>query len=168
MMRILNYSLNPNFVYKHWIYDYYDSIYIENRQDIDCFKMLFLIEFKIFYNFINDNVDVNDIATNCMNLKQVRDALNGFNDTFVHKNYIPKVISPKDHLTYEIFTWLTLGLALLILTLTLIYCLISNKMQAKKLKKEQDIISSEIIASFNSNNSELITQKKDLQIENLN
>ncbi len=77
-------------------------------------------------------------------------------------------MSPRDHLTYQIFTWLTLGLALLILTLTLIYCLISNKMQAIKLKREQDIISSEIIATLNSNNSELITQKKDLQIENLN
>ncbi len=69
MMRILNYSLNPNFAYKHWVYQYYNSIYIENRQNIDCFKTLFLIKFKIFYNFINDNLDVNDIISNCMNLK---------------------------------------------------------------------------------------------------
>ena len=44
-------------------------------------------------------------------------------------------------------------------------------MQAIKLKKdikmEQNIISREIIVTLNSNKSELITQEKDLQIENL-
>ncbi len=39
MLQILNNSLNPNLAYKSWIYEYYDSIYIENRVDIDCFKL---------------------------------------------------------------------------------------------------------------------------------
>jgi hypothetical protein len=102
MMRILNYSLNPNFAYKHWVYQYYNSIYIENRQNIDCFKMLFLIKFKVYYNFINDNVDIHDVTTSdCMNLTKVRETLNRYNDTFHHINYIPIVIPPTDHLTYQ-------------------------------------------------------------------
>ncbi len=53
--------------YKSWIYEYYDSIYIENRVDIDCFKLFYLIKYKVFYNFINDNVDINDVLTsNCI------------------------------------------------------------------------------------------------------
>jgi len=93
MLQILNNSLNPNLAYKSWIYEYYDSIYIENRVNIDCFKLFYLIKYKVYYNFINDNVDINDVITSdCLNLTQVRNNLNRFNDSFKHQNYIPKVL----------------------------------------------------------------------------
>jgi hypothetical protein len=120
MMKVLNDSLKPNLAYKSWIYEYYDSIYIENRLDIDCHKMLFLIKFKIFYNFINDNADVNDIISNCMNLTKVRNTFNYFNDSFYHQNYMPKVIPMINHQIYEIIIWVILSLVLFGLTLSFI------------------------------------------------
>ena len=133
IMRILNYSLNPNFAYKHWIYDYYDSIYVENRQDIDCFKMFFLIKFKVFYNFINDNSDVNYATTsNCLNLTKVRDALNRFNDTYRHIDYKPiLMLSASNRLNYQIIIWIILSLILLILTIVFIryFSIEQNKIQ---------------------------------------
>ena len=110
----------PKLAYKSWIFEYYDSIYIENRLDIDCFKMLFLVKFKLFYNFINDNVDVNDITSNCMNLTQVRNTLNYFNDTFTHQNYIPKMVFKIDRNIYTLIIWIITSLILFSLTLIFI------------------------------------------------
>ncbi len=89
MIHLFKDKLKPNFAYNHWIYDYYDSIYIENRQDINCYKTLFLIKYKLFYNFIFDYYDINDITSNCMNLSKLRDTLNRYNDNVYHINYIP-------------------------------------------------------------------------------
>ncbi len=131
MIRVLNNSLKPNFAYKNWIYDYYDSIYIENRQDIDCFKMLFLIEFKIFYNFINDNVDVNDIITNCMNLTKVRDTLNKFKGNLFHLNYKPKVIPTINRVTYKIIIWSLISTIMIGLFIHFIYIMSRNNNKNK-------------------------------------
>ena len=46
MIHLFKDKLKPNLIKNHEIfYQYYNSIYIENRPDIDCFKMLFLILF---------------------------------------------------------------------------------------------------------------------------
>jgi len=111
MLRILNYSLN-SFAYNHWIFHYYDSVYVENRHDIDCFKTL--IKFKVYYIFIDDNNDINYVTTsNCMNLTKVRDNLNKFNDTFHHINYLPIELPPTEALTYQIVTWIIFSIVLL-------------------------------------------------------
>jgi hypothetical protein len=109
-------------------YQYYNSIYIENRPDIDCFKMLFLINFKVYYNFINDNNDINYVTTSdCLNLTKVRDTLNRFNDTVHHNNYLSITIPPTDHLTYQIYTWIIFSIVLFILTTIYIRCFFKKK-----------------------------------------
>jgi hypothetical protein len=118
MMNYLIYRLKPNFVKKSWIYEFYDTIYVENRIDLDCFKTLHLFKFKICYNFLNENVDINDF--NCLNLTQVRNTLNEFNDTVFHKNYISNVIFPKNT-TYRIIIWTVFVLIGFIVFLAFIY-----------------------------------------------
>ena len=54
-MRVLNYSLDPKLHHRAYIYEFYESIYIENRIDFDCLKTFFLLKFKIHYNFIFEN-----------------------------------------------------------------------------------------------------------------
>ena len=83
---------------------------------------------NIQVDFINDNVDINDVtSSDCMNLTKVRDTLNRFNDTFDHINYIPKVIQPTDHLTYQIVTWIIFSIVLLILIIIYINCFFTKK-----------------------------------------
>ena len=149
---------------------YYDSIYIENRQDIDCFKMLFLIKFKVYYNFINDNNDINYVTTSdCMNLTKVRDKLNKFNDTFHHINYLPIVIPPTDHLTYQLVTWIILSILLLIIASTCTQRFFLNNKNNKiniintnqeESNKIQDEIINEVVIPDNSNNNEFPLQIK--------
>ncbi len=75
--------------------------------------MFFLIKFKVFYNFINDNNDVNyATSSNCLNLTKVRETLNRFNDTFLHIDYKSKVIPPTNSLNYQIIIWIILSLIL--------------------------------------------------------
>jgi len=65
------------------------------------------MSFNISYNFINENSDINYVTTkDCINLTKVRDMFNRFNDTIHHKQYVPLVKEPIDHLTYQIRTWL--------------------------------------------------------------
>jgi len=149
-------------------YQYYNSIYIENRQDIDCFKTFFLIKFKVYYNFINDNVDINYVTTSdCMNLTKVRDKLNKFNDTVHHINYIPIAIPPTDHLTYQIVTWIIFSIVLLIIASTCTQRFFFNNKNnnvniintnQEEPNKIQDEIINEVVISDNSNNTEFPLQ----------
>jgi len=85
--------------------------------------MLFLIKFKVYYNFINDNNDINYVTTSdCLNLTKVRVTLNKFNDTVHHINYIPIVKQTTDHLTYQIVTWIIFSIVLLIIALICMQC----------------------------------------------
>jgi len=163
MIHLLKDKLKPNFVYNHWIYDYYDSIYIENRQDIDCFKMLFLVKFKVYYNFINDNNDINYVTTSdCLNLIKIRDTLNKFNDTIVHKNYIPIEKPPSDHLTFQIVIWLVFSIVLLILIMIYVQCFFKNKNNKISLTKNK------IVAVSNNSNSFELQFKIEAYIQETN
>jgi hypothetical protein len=51
-MLSLKKSLKPKKVKKYLNYEYYDSIFVENRVDIQCEKTFSLIKSKIFYNFL--------------------------------------------------------------------------------------------------------------------
>ena len=100
-----------------------------------------------------------------MNLKQVRDTLNRFDDTFDHINYIPIEIPPTDHLTYQIVTWIIFSIVLLILTLSFIRYLVNknkkiNIMHTAKEEsnKIQDEIVNEVVVTDCSNNTELSLQ----------
>jgi len=173
MIKILNYSLNPNLAYKNWIYDYYDSIYVENRQDIDCFKMFFLIKFKVFYNFINDNNDVNYVTSpDCLNLTKVRDKLNQFNDSFHHLNYITIDKPPTDNLTYQLVTWIIFSVILLILTLNFIRCLINKNKKINKImhnaKEESNKIQDERVNKVDVSETFCIQQAQQEEINGLN
>ena len=44
--------------------EYYNSIFIENREDIDCSKSFYFIKQKLFYNFLNE-YDTVDFLRNC-------------------------------------------------------------------------------------------------------
>ena len=153
---------------KNWIYDYYDSVYVENRQDIDCFKMFFLIKFKVYYNFINDNNDVNYVTTSdCMNLTKVRDTLNKFNDTFNHVNYLPIIIPPTDHLTYQIVTWIIFSIVLLIITIINIQCYFKEKNNKIKIinSKKDEIVVNELAVFNNTNNNIQLPLNTETELE---
>ena len=81
-----------------------------------------------------------------MNLKQVRDTFNRFNDTVYHQNYFHQVISSADHLTYQIVIWILLCLVLFILTLTFIRFLDkkTNKIDSKDNLQNTDIVSNQL------------------------
>ena len=51
-------------------FEYYDSIHIENRDDIDCEKVLIFIKKKIFYNFLNEHNDIINFLEECQNKKR--------------------------------------------------------------------------------------------------
>jgi hypothetical protein len=117
-------------------------------------------------------VDINDVLTsNCMNLTQVRNNLNRFNDSYKHQNYIPKIIPMIDGLTYQIVTWLIFALVLFGLTLTLIWCsnkkeqinpIINPKEDLKTKELETQVVEDEIVI-----HSEPSIQKED-EIDDLN
>ena len=156
--------MKPNLAYKSCIYEYYDSIYIENRLDIDCFKMFFLIKFKLYYNFINDNVDINDmLGSDCLNLIQVRDNLNEFNDTFLHQNYISKPKPVKDK-TYAMIIWIVICLIFFILLFIFIYNSLSSNLNLRS--KNNKLLSNQV------NEIILIHQERktefEKELENLN
>jgi hypothetical protein len=174
MIHLFKDKLKPNLIKNHEIfYQYYNSIYIENRQDIDCFKMLFLIKFKVYYNFINDNNDINYVTnSDCMNLTKVRETLNKFNDTFHHLNYIPIVIPPTDHLTYQIVTWIIFSIVLLTLIIIYVQCFFKkNNYKINEINPIlcpiKNIIVNEIVISNNSNNIDLTLQTK-AELEEIN
>ncbi len=50
----LKIGLRPIKVRDFYVYHYYDSIYIENRDDNDCEKTFFFMKYKIRFNFLND------------------------------------------------------------------------------------------------------------------
>ena len=106
-----------------------------------------------------------------MNLKQVRDTLNRFNDTVYHQNYFHTVISSADHLTYQIVTWIILCLVLFILTLTFIRFLNkkTNKIDSKdNLQDTNEVMINEDIVSNQLNNLEPPLQEELEAIVSLN
>jgi Leucine-rich repeat (LRR) protein len=66
----LKYSLNS--IQKKYFLNinYYDSTYIENRNDLDCKNILRFVRKKIFYNLDNDN-DFDYFVRYCDNLKKL-------------------------------------------------------------------------------------------------
>ena len=84
-------------------------------------------------------MDINDVLTsNCMNLTQVRNSLNRFNDSFKHYNYKPKIIKMTEHITFKIVTWSFLALVLLGLTLIFIRCIVKKK-QVNPINFKEDL-----------------------------
>jgi hypothetical protein len=175
MMHLLIDQLKPKLDHGGKYVEVYESIFIENRIDNGydyCMKMLFLIKFKIYYNFINENSDVNNVETDeCLNLTRVRDTFNRFNDTFHHIQYIPEVKPPIDLLTHQIYTWLVFA----IITLVILYLYIefekyikNNKINVIKSKEENEIVNEVIVSPDNSNHIELPLQEAVEYIEDLN
>jgi hypothetical protein len=114
MMHLLKNQLKPRLDHGGKYVEVYESIFIENRIDFDCMKMMYLIKFKIYYNFIYENNDINYVETKeCLNLTRVRDTVYKYNDTFHHIQYISKVKPPIDRLTYPIYTYIVLSLIIL-------------------------------------------------------
>ena len=64
-LRSLKYSLKPKLVKKYYRYIYFDTIYIENRIDIDCVKTYFLMQSKLFLKFFNEHIDSTYVLTHC-------------------------------------------------------------------------------------------------------
>ena len=54
---------------------YYDSIYIENRNDIDCGNILIFLKSKIFYNEHNEHNDAVSFIKNCQDLTELRKSI---------------------------------------------------------------------------------------------
>jgi Leucine-rich repeat (LRR) protein len=50
-------SLNPKKIRHYYCYNFYDSIYIENRIDLDCRKTYYLMKQKLFLNYFNEHID---------------------------------------------------------------------------------------------------------------
>ena len=56
-IKSLKNSLDPKKVRHYYCYNYYDSIYIENRVDLDCRKTYYLMKYKLFLNYFNEHID---------------------------------------------------------------------------------------------------------------
>jgi len=154
------------------LYSFYESIFIENRIDNDkeyCMKMMFLIKFKIYYNFIFENSDINNVETDeCLDLIRVRDTFNRFNDTFQHIQYISKVKPEIDRLTHEIWTWIVFA----IVTLVILYLYIQFEIYIKSInnqKRPKEIEMQEIVNEVVvDNNIEIPLQEAVEDIDDLN
>lgn len=59
-------SLQPKILKRFANYEYYSSVYIENRADLDCKKTAFFLKSKLFYNFLNEHIDSNNFIENCL------------------------------------------------------------------------------------------------------
>jgi hypothetical protein len=151
MMHLLIAQLKPKLHHKAYVYSFYESIFIENRIDHDydyCLKMMFLISNDIYYNFINENTDINYVDNNdCMNLTRVRDTFNKFNDTFHHIQYVPRVKLPIDLLTHQLYTWLVFAIVVLLILYAYIQfeIMINNKNNTINVLKQpnEEIINSD-------------------------
>ena len=58
--------------------NFYDSIFIENRFDVDCRKTFYFMRYKIFYNFLND-YDTDNFLNDCKNASYLRNINNEIN-----------------------------------------------------------------------------------------
>jgi Leucine-rich repeat (LRR) protein len=176
MIHLLKDQLKPTIhhtaIIDYKLYSFYESIFIENRIDNDkeyCMKMMFLIKFKIYYNFIFENSDINNVETDeCLDLIRVRDTFNRFNDTFQHIQYISKVKPEIDRLTHEIWTWIVFA----IVTLVILYLYIQFEIYIKSInnqKRPKEIEMQEIVNEVVvDNNIEIPLQEAVEDIDDLN
>jgi len=79
-----------------------------------------------------------------MNLTQIRDAFNSFNDTFKHQNYVPKVKPEIDRQTHEIATWSVFGVIILVAFMTFIYCFNNKHNQINPINSTEKIQNKEL------------------------
>ena len=139
----LKIGLNTNaiLVKKYLNYEYYDSTYIENRNDIKCEKTFSFIKSKIFYNFLYE-YDMINFLNDCKYNSQFKLYNQLMNDSiYLHQNASNLCyIHTRD---YEIYIFVIFTIILIGLTIIFTKC-ISAKDKIK------------IINSSNLNNVELL------------
>jgi len=74
-LRNIKYSLTAKLVKKYYRYIYLNSIYIENRVDIDCVKTYYLMQADLFYNFFNEHIDSTYVINDCNNTIRLKNEL---------------------------------------------------------------------------------------------
>ncbi len=60
-------SLKVILIKHYYATDIYDTIYIENRIDLDCEKTLWFMRHKLMYNYFNEHFDALYFSENCNN-----------------------------------------------------------------------------------------------------
>ena len=73
----LKYSLKPTVTKTFDNKIYYDSIYIENRVDLNCEKTLSFMKTKIFYNFLFES-DMFNFLSDCKDLKRLKNSIKNY------------------------------------------------------------------------------------------
>jgi len=132
--------------YLHW--KYYSATYVENRNDSFkvCVKQLFLMKSKILYNFLNEHIDIQTFLSNCMNLTQLRNDLNYFENSSLHQieeNYFQFYL--RDYLqkssTPMIVLYISIGLFTIFLVALMIFKdIVKNKKNKIQIQQQQALL----------------------------
>ncbi len=77
---IVKKTLKPEqLTFNNVTYNYFETIHIENRDDLDCEKTIILMQNSILYNFFNEFLDSEYFLNNCNHTENLRKALIKYN-----------------------------------------------------------------------------------------
>jgi hypothetical protein len=111
---------------------YYSPVYIENRADIDCVKTLYLMEYKILYNFFNEHVDIDDFFRNCKDrstedIKLRLRSIKNFSDIQSNFDFTPKKNIESNYISF----WIIFSFSVI----TIISAFLMHQIYQKLMKK---------------------------------
>ncbi len=137
IMHILNNSLEPIMIKHNKYYEFYETIYIENRIDINCEKTLWFMKNDIYYNFFFEHTDVNSFLNDCKNkskleLRELFEKYDQLNETKKTNN----ILNNNDSKTYEIYILIAFTIILFFLTFIFIY---DSRYLFKKYKPKDEL-----------------------------
>jgi len=107
---------------KHYYATYiYDSIYIENRIDLDCEKTLWFMRHKLLYNYFNEHFESLYFNEHCNNETKLRISLRVFNKS------LEKTQSEDNNSSQMIILCFLIGLLFIIFCLSIFLTIKFNK-----------------------------------------
>ena len=121
-------SFKPKMVKKFFHLKYYSPTHIENRKDIDCVKTLYFMRYKIFYNFFNEHIDIEEFLTHCTQTDSIRRKLNEISELIQPAAPMPLSLGQDDYDLYFIWFGVAIVLAGLgVFSLKIFYKIIFKK-----------------------------------------
>jgi len=128
---------------------FYDSIYIENRIDLNCEKTFWFMRNKIFYNFFYE-YDMINFLQDCKSKFQYENSIKKFDPNILfEQNY--NTSSNKSNGAYKIFIYSIFSVILFIYTLIFIF----TELRSKKRNIQIGIAKNDQVIELNENFSEL-------------
>ena len=74
-----NVSLKPKLIKRYLKYTYLDSIFIENRVDLNCELTFMFMRNDLLYNYLNEHIDSLRFIDECLNTNKLRKAIQKYN-----------------------------------------------------------------------------------------